>query len=244
MSKYRECVYMVLDEIKAISDDSIFTEEHVIFLLDKYRILLLEKKYKDNKDEISESNYQTICLDIEEVDAIDGTPCTGGTYMKSVQKIPDTLSIGTATVSPLDYYQGNITFISKERMRYVGHNKYLQNIIYCSIYDGYLYMTSANPQFRYLEKIKFTGIFEDSEKAAELSCEDKSSEEGSCDILDKEYPLEESLIPQCIELIVKELLGAEYRPKDDENNAADDLADLAYFIRRNTKNDLQKQISQ
>ena len=129
-------------------------------------------------------------------------------------------------------------------MRYVGHNKYLQNIIYCSIFDGYLYMTSANPQFRYLDKIKFTGIFKDSEKAAELACDKEEGGDKSCDILDSEFPLEEGLLPQCIELIVRELLGAQYRPKDNENNATDDLADLAYFINRNTKSELQKQMTQ
>ena len=39
---YREAIYMVLDEIKSISDDSLITEDHVIFLLNKYRTFLLK----------------------------------------------------------------------------------------------------------------------------------------------------------------------------------------------------------
>jgi hypothetical protein len=38
-----------------------------------------------------------------------------------------------------------------------------------------------------------------------------------------------------IELIVKELLGVNYRPDDTINNNMDDLADLAAFVRRNMK---------
>jgi len=38
-----------------------------------------------------------------------------------------------------------------------------------------------------------------------------------------------------IELIVRELLGVNYRPKDSTNNDVDDLADLAAFVRRNMK---------
>jgi hypothetical protein len=45
-----------------------------------------------------------------------------------------------------------------------------------------------------------------------------------------------------IELVVKELVGAAWRPRDNENNAADDLASLASFIRQNTKSALQKQM--
>jgi hypothetical protein len=46
-----------------------------------------------------------------------------------------------------------------------------------------------------------------------------------------------------IELIVKELLGVNYRPKDSANNAADDLADLAAFVRRNMKSEAARQIT-
>jgi hypothetical protein len=46
-----------------------------------------------------------------------------------------------------------------------------------------------------------------------------------------------------IELIVKELLGVNYRPKDDVNNSSDDLADIAAFVRRNLKSEAARQIT-
>jgi hypothetical protein len=42
MSKYKELVYMVLDSVKIVSDDSIINEDHVIFLLNKYRAFLIK----------------------------------------------------------------------------------------------------------------------------------------------------------------------------------------------------------
>ena len=39
---YREIVYMILDEIKSVSDDAFFTEDHVIFLAGKIRAFLLK----------------------------------------------------------------------------------------------------------------------------------------------------------------------------------------------------------
>lgn len=226
MSKYKEIVYMCLDELKLQSDDAEFQEEHIIFLANKYRAFLLKQRYSDIKKEIPTSNYQTICLDLEQVPAISGEPCEGGTYLRSTKKIPNQLTIGNPIVSPLDYYQGMITLVDRERMRYVGHSKYLQNVIYCSQGpDNYLYFKSSNPQYLYLEKVKYTGIFEDTEKAAELSCDNGDSEE-SCDILDKDFPLEDALVPPLIELIVKELTPAEYHPTDDTNNANDNLTGL------------------
>ena len=54
MATYRELIYSVLDRIKAISDDSIITEDHVIFTIDKVRAALLYQKYGEVKREVIE----------------------------------------------------------------------------------------------------------------------------------------------------------------------------------------------
>lgn len=215
---------MALDELKLSSDDAQFTEDHVIFLAGKMRTFLLKQRYSDIKKQIPESNYQTICLDLIQVPAISGEPCEGGTYLRSKEKVPFLMQIGTPRVYPLDYYQGEITYVSRDRMRYVGYNKFLQNIIYCSIGpDNYLYFKSLNPQYLYLEKVKFTGIFQDPMQASDLQCPD-SNGETTCDLLDRIFPIEDALVPPLIELVVKELTGPVYKSDDEENNAKDDLA--------------------
>lgn len=224
MSTFREIIYMILDEMKISTDDSYFTEDHIMYLINKYRVLILKQRYSDIKKQIPESNYQTICLDLIEVPAISGEPCEGGSYLRSKEKVPFLMQIGVPKIYPIDYYQGEITYVSRERMRYIGYNKYLQNIIYCSLGpDNYLYFKSNNPQYLYLEKVKLTGIFEDSINASQLQC----SKDKECDILDRTFPLEDSLIPIVIELVVKELLAANYRPKDDINDAKDELSEVA-----------------
>lgn len=227
MSTYKELVYMCLDELKLYSDDALYTEEHIMFLLGKYRTFLIKQRYSDVKKQIPESNYQTICLDLIEVPAISGNPCEGGSYLRSKEKIPFLMKIGNPRIYPIDYYQGEITYVSRDRMRYVGYNKYLQNIIYASLGpDNYLYFKSFNPQFLYLEKVRITGIFEDTLAASELQCPD---ENGNivCDVLDREFPIENALIPPLIQLVVEELTKAEYKPEDKENNSDDDLSEVA-----------------
>ena len=226
MSTYKELVYMCLDELKLYSDDALYTEEHIMFLLGKYRTFLIKQRYSDVKKQIPESNYQTICLDLIEVPAILGEPCEGGSYLRSKEKIPFLMKIGNPRVYPIDYYQGEITYVSRDRMRYVGYNKYLQNIIYASLGpDNYLYFKSFNPQFLYLEKVRMTGIFEDTLAASELQCPDESGNT-VCDILDREFPIENALIPPLIQLVVEELTKAEYKPEDKENNSDDDLSEV------------------
>lgn len=230
---------MCSDQLKLSSDDTFFTNDHILYLLKRYRGLYLSQKYKDVRKEIPESNYQTICLDLIQVPAISGEPCEGGTFLRTKNKIPSLLTIGDAKVYPIDYYIGDITMVSRERMKYVGHNRWLQNIIYCSIApDGYMYFKSSNPQYLHLENVRMTGIFEDIDKVEELSCD----KESSCDILDRKFPIEEALIPQLIDTVVKFMTSGLYKPEDDNNNAKDDLATLMQFLRNNMKSNLQKQI--
>ena len=224
--KYKDIVYMVLDEIKSTSDDAFFTEEHVLLLVNNYRNFILKQRYSDIKKPIPESNYQTICLNLIQVPAVAGVPCGGGTFLRSKEKVPFMMKIGTPKVYPINYYLGEITYVSRERMRYVGYNKYLQNIIYASLGpDNYLYLQSSNPQYLYLEKIRLTGIFENIESVSDLLCDD-SGDSINCDIMDKTFPIEDALVPPIIELVVKELLGAEYLPKDETNDAKDELSEV------------------
>ena len=229
--KVSEIIYMVLDLAKAAtSDDSFFTEDHALFLCKKYRAFLIKKEQEKNKgveEAASIFEQQQICIDLEKVPAIDGQPCTGGYYLRSTKPIPKLLEGYQPKVYPTDYFQGlNITFTSADRMRYVGSNPYLQNILYTSIApDKYLYLNSSNPQFMHLKKLRMAAVFEDFESAKDLLCDD-SGDPTPCDMLDMDFPIREHLIPPLIELVVKELTGAKYQPQDIRNNAKDDMSNV------------------
>lgn len=228
----KEIVYMVLDLAKAAtSDDSYWTEDHVIFLLKKYRSFLIKKeqeKQKATTDIASEFEYQQICLDLEKVPAIDGEPCTGGYYLRTTKKIPKILEDNQPRVYPIDFYQGiNISYVPRDRMRYVGTNKFLQNIIYVSLGpDLHLYLNSSNPQFLYLKKLRMSAVFEDFDEMSSYLCND-DGDSMACDVMDEIFPIREYLVPTLMELVVKELTSAKYQAVDDRNNAADDMSKVS-----------------
>lgn len=232
MSTYRELIYLILDEIKGVSDDFSFTEDHVLYLINKYRAFLLKQKYSDVKRHIPESNYQTISLTLNDVPTACCEYNLKDEYKKSNETIPYILNIAIPRVYDCTYMHENISYIPRDRMRFVGYNKYLKNIIYCSIYpDNYLYLKS-NSEKEPLEKVKMTAVFQDSLAALNLT-EDKEEE-----IIDNILPLEDSLIQPLVEIIVKELLGASYRPNDTTNDANDDIANLTTVPRNNMKSGL------
>lgn len=225
MAKYKEIVYMVLDELHQYSDDSQLTQEHIIFLAGRYRSFLLKQRYSsDLKKQIPESNYQTLCLELEKTEAIDGLPCEGGYYLRTTKEVPATLPLGTTRLyTSGSFYKGDITFVSRDRMRYVGHNDWMKNIIYASLDpSNRIYMTSQNSQFLYLKEAKLTAVFEDSEAASELSCDNDG--DTVCDIMEREFPIEDALIAPLIELVVKELQPVVTAPEDEDNDADDSLS--------------------
>lgn len=224
---------MVLDLLKESSDDAFYTEGHIAFLASKFRSMLIERKYRLTRnssfESMSSQNSQQVCLNLEQTDLLpDG--CSG-LWLRSIEELPDTLVESGTNIYPVsDMLFSNVTMIPAERMPYVGYNKWLKNIIYASIgKDNHLYLTSNNNQFVFLEKVKMNAVFADAVEAAKLSCDESSD---GCDYLDAQFPLEDSLIPSCIELVIQEIAGPRYNPEDKANNASDDLSDLSLTSRQ------------
>jgi hypothetical protein len=89
-----------------------------------------------------------------------------------------------------------------------------------------------------------SALFQSPEDAAELECNandfngtdcSEIDTTDNCDILDKDFPLEEAYIATLIQLVVRDLVSTIYRPSDEANNANDDLSDISSFIRMNMK---------
>jgi hypothetical protein len=224
MSTFRQLTYICLDKLKLVSNDSHLQEEHILYLLSTTRAFLLKQRYGDIKKQIPESNYQTLCLELEKIEAIDGLPCEGGYYLRTTKEVPATLPLGTTRLyTSGSFYKGDITFVSRDRMRYVGHNDWMKNIIYASLDpSNRIYMNSQNSQFLYLKEAKLTAVFEDSEAASELSCDNDG--DAVCDIMEREFPIEDALIAPLIELVVKELQPVVTAPEDEDNDADDSLS--------------------
>lgn len=224
MSTYREVVYMCLDLLKVNSDDSYFTEDHVIYLLNKFRSLVLKQRYEKelNENIVNDDNYQTILLDMSPQTNIEGIDWSG-VILRSEQEIPPTLDIGTQYVFAENFFNNEITCVPMKRFKYACGNKFLKNMMYATIGpDMHLYVKSQNPQFVYLNRVNFRGVFDDAEKANKLS-----GECTECDILDRQFPMEENLIQLVVDYTVKSIAQSVYAPKDNKNDADDDLSGLS-----------------
>ena len=111
-------------------------------------------------------------------------------------------------------------------MNYVGNNKYLKKIIYFTVYNHYLYVKGFHTGYEYIKKVMLHGIFENPADA--LKDEYRCDGGNDCrDILDMKVPIEESMVPALMEMVLKDLMPAVYKPEDIQNNANDDLNQVA-----------------
>lgn len=247
MATYREVIYMVLDFLKLSSDDAYYTEDHVKSLLTHYRAYVLQSRYGDNRkhadDTPAESNYQTIDLNLQQVNRVEGLT-SSGRYLRSIEELPNVLKYSIPQLWAGDMFSDNLVITSPTRFKYVGTGHLGRFFNYATIgKDKHLYLKSNNPQLYYLEKVSFKGVFENPEKVYELLSAQAEASGGEIpELLDQPFPLEDNLLALCMQYVVKELNGGVYKPKDSENNADDDLSELTNFIRSYTRSPLQRQI--
>lgn len=231
MATYRELVYLTLDELKIQTDDSLFEPEHIVFLINKYRPMLLKQRYGDVRKEIPDSNFQTIKMTLMDSPNPASILNASMHYMKTVYKVPAVMNMnGTPRIvtlsPPTDYWGGELTYVNKDRFKYIGYNKFLLNFVYGSLHpDGYLYLKSANnPLLFSLANVMITSIFENPIDANKY---DYLAENIKTDILDIECPLEANLVPALVKMVKEELAPTQYTPTDDINNAHEDAPDEA-----------------
>ena len=231
MNTYRDIVYYILDQVKLSSDDAYFEDTHVIYLLSKLRAYLLKRKYESVKNQISQSNFQTITVELAPYTVDPYSDCTDARMLRSTQPVPNLLLVnnyeGFSTAMHTYSKLGRFTVVSSARFDSVLYDKWLKNFIYVTIgTDNYLYVKSMNPQIYGLETIQLNSVFEDIEEASRL----EEVNTNNCELLDMRFPLEEGLIIPLQDLALQNLLGALARPKDTLNNASDDMSDIHLYL--------------
>lgn len=238
MATFGEIAHAIQDFSKTISDDSVITIDHIIFLLGKYRNVLLLK----SDQPLSHASYQTICIDLSSGSGNDF--CGAQPYLVSDAKVPDLLGAGSIHIAPPAgfLYGYRFQYVSPQKFQFVGHNKWLRNLIYATIGpDSRLYLRGADNGFTYLSKLRLTALFDDIEKAAEQQC-DECCDTTICDIEDRQFPMDNSLLPALMQAVTKEITAAAWQPRDDSNDASDDLATFAQILNRYTNNAFKSQV--
>lgn len=221
MRTYRDLIYIIFDELKIISDDSVWEPDHIMFLLNKYRAQLLKQRYAGLKKDVPLATYQQLLVDLQ-VNPVNN-------ISTSLKAIPNILNLNgielESSVSPViqdevDNSTYNFNLITIDRFKYITVNKWLKNCVYVAFdYNRHLVLKGGD---NVPSKVIITAILEDPREIINFLEESQIPK----NIIDLEFPIEEALIPTLTELVIKEIGLANYLPGDQLNNAKDDLEGL------------------
>ena len=231
MATYRELISLITDQVKGGSDDFSFTDAHIAFLIDKYRALLIEKKY-NGKDPGSE-NKVDLCVKLK-LKSID--KCKDVFESTSVDKLPSMIGDYSIEAGEL-----TISSANTDRFRHALSGEFAAKTIYGTIGgDRHLKLKGLDPRMKYLNEVRITCMPASIPDRKLLCDQSEEGQGGECaDSYDITIPLEEGLVMPLIDAVRKDILSTMYNADDYKNNGMDDLPDvytLASAISRQLRN--------
>ena len=229
MATLNEIAYDLLSIVRPqLSDDNDIDIRQIKFWIRNQRALWIRNEL-NRKRSIDEDIIQTLCADIEEVDASDCCDITiDCTILRTKKKIPATIEMhnknAIVRVGPVDRRGKPFSYIGYERVPWVGSGRFNQHLLYAFLYNEYIHVLTNNSAYQNLKTVIIRGVFEDPEEVAGFT--DCASAQ-PCYSDDDAYPIKTWMIPALKEAILKGNLMIEAQAEaigDDSNNATSDVA--------------------
>jgi len=221
MATLRYIINDISEVLKLYSDDTNISQEHIAYNVHTTRAMLIQQKYSSRSNIIPQKLRQHFYHALELVEENEFSSGLG-TILRTVNPIQFLLEPhnfkGNIKISTGSYLDPYFCFVLPERFPYVGGNKWNQNQIYVTLGSDFrLYFTSANPKVKIIENVKLSYVAENPEDAYPTTIDFNSA----VDFWDVEYPMEQDLITQLTDVIIKKLGTSLQIPEDKSNNSDD-----------------------
>jgi hypothetical protein len=220
MSTLRELHHSIKERIRQYTDDSDISPEYVNFLIKNARAMLIAQRYSSRQYAIPnkiKSHFHKALELSGDNEFVSGN----GSVLRTTEPIVPMMEhhnlMTSLRISSGSYTDVNFSFVDASRFPFAGHNKWVQSHIYaCLGTDNRLYFTSSNPSVMLLENVKLSYVVEDPEQAYPQTIEYNSA----IDFWDVDYKIEESMVDQLCEVVVKKLVSMIQIPEDNKNDSA------------------------
>ena len=221
------------------SDDSRLTSRHIYSKVLTARAFLIEQKL-DKRQPLSQSVYQTLgCVELVPAMPYE-CPClpeVGCKVLRTKEQLPSFLTgiLDGAAIQAVSSVEGSIIFAMTtfEDKKYKKGNKYTASKPDFYIRNNYIYITCKDAP----KVVSITALFDDPLSAydypsicGDSECLDDEStlnlEPTDCDEclspLDRDLPIEKSMIKTLIEITATELIGMFNQSQEDQSNNSKD----------------------
>lgn len=223
-----QIIYDVREGIKEYSDDSEFSNEYILYLYNIKRAKYLKQKLDQLGRKFDNRTLQSLCLEIEEVDANKcGVDFGCDKILRTTMPVPKLIQLSDKDaierISPADRLSIKFNTINRERASYYLNSNFNDKIKAYIDDDYYIYLISSKPIF--VECITVSGVFEDPLDLANYKncCNCNDSSNVCFDEMTSDYPITLDLLDLIRQEIINELLGRkDPRLQDRTNNSDDD----------------------
>lgn len=226
MATRAEMIFSVKELLKEHTDDSLLSDEHILFQIKAYRAMLLRQLYSDRAKEYDDAAKQTFCADMVLTDPGICGINTGCFILRSEEKIPGLLSVkgrsALTRVGPPIIGMPGYELTTPDRVGACMDDPYSGATAF--IMDDYLYMVGRGVATKLIKCISVTGIFEDPEKLEYLnSCDSCGTNQPvKCYNDDSELPMPSHMIQNIIQMVVKDFAQVErledHRDRDNDSS--------------------------
>jgi hypothetical protein len=217
-----------------LSDDSELDLRQIKFWIHNQRALFIRNELNRSRT-IDPAIIQTICVELEEVDASDCCDITlDCPILRSTKVLPDTIELhnsqGITRVAPINVKSAPFSHVEKDRIPFVAEARFTGNMIYTFRHNGYLYVYTKNPRYKNLAAASVSLVAEDPTAAATFKDCTTAENPVPCYTDDMEYPIKAWMIPGLKQSILQSNLmvtaQAEQQQADEANNAKSDAAPI------------------
>ena len=224
-----EIIFAIREKLKEYVDDTRFTDDYLLYLVDLKRATLLKQKYNRIQRQVDEQILQSVALEMVEEDASDFTAVPlefGYDIVKSKLPLPKILDLDhknvierISTVGKLDI---PINIVSRRRFTYAGTGDYDRDQFFAMMdNEGYIYIKGTTEEHRNYDYISVTALFERPMEVLDLITNNSDK-----DVNDFKYPCKNELVDIIIDMIVQQLANIKSLPSDEDNNASDDATQI------------------
>jgi hypothetical protein len=227
MATLNELAYDLLGIVRPqLSDDSDIDLRQIKFWIHNQRALFIRNELNRSRT-IDPDIVQTICAELEEVDASDCCNITlDCPILRTKKEVPNTIELhnkpGITRTGPVNKKKEAFSFIEYDRVPFAAAARFTGNMVFSFLHNNYIYVYTKNPRYANLAAITIRGVFEDPTLAGNF-CESDST---PCYTDDMDYPIKSWMIPGLKQAILKSNLmitaQAEVQQADDANNAKSD----------------------
>lgn len=222
-----EIIYAVREKLKAYTDDSVYSDQYLMYLINLKRSLYLRREYNQAQRTFDTSVLSSFCMELEEVDASVCPECLEIGYkdcyvIRTKLKLPNTIELHSRNtvvkVSPIGVFDKSFSLVSYPKIIYSGEGKYEDKYVFATVHPNrHIYLKSKRTDYRGLTYINVIALIENPDDLSLFTCGT-----GNCYNPDETpYPAQSWMVDIIISDIVRELANLKNIPQDATNDAKD-----------------------